>query len=222
MHSFLGSTMAILFKTTKQLENEIDEFLDAISEGTLVFKQGVKCYLTGNAERFAEQLIAIEKLEARADFLRRKVESHLYTHSLIPEHRGDVLGLLESLDEVIDMAKETLTQFDVESPEILEELNDLYYELAEKAVESCESMVCASRAFFKDVKAVKDHLHKVYFYEKEADKLADKLKRKIFSKDLRLSHKIHLRYFALHIDQIADRAEDVADRLSIYTIKRSI
>ncbi len=29
-------------------------------------------------------------------------------------------------------------------------------------------------------------------------------------------------YFALHFDQLADSAEDVADRLSIYTIKRSL
>ncbi len=214
--------MAILFKATKQLENEIDEFLDAISEGTLVFKQGVKCYLAGKKEEFADHLITIDKLESKADGLRRKVENKLYTHSLIPEHRGDVLGLLETLDNVVDMTKEILIQLDVENPEIIADLNDMYFELAEKAVEASEAMVKASRAFFKDVKAVKDHLHKVYFYEKEADKLADKLKRNIFSRDIDLSHKIHLRYFALHFDQLADSAEDVADRLSIYTIKRSL
>ena len=214
--------MAILFKATKQLEYEIDEFLDAISEGTIVFKQGVKYYLADKKDPFLDQLTIIDKLESKADNLRRKIENELYTHSLIPEHRGDVLGLLETLDEVIDMAKETLSQFDVESPQILPELNEMYYELAEKAVDSCESMIKAARAFFKDIKAVKDHLHKVYFYEKEADKLADKLKRYIFSLDIHLSHKTHLRYFASHIDRIADRAEDVAQRLGIYTIKRSL
>jgi len=164
----------------------------------------------------------VDKLESKADNLRRKIENELYTHSLIPEHRGDVLGLLETLDEVIDMTKETLLQFDVESPDIPAELNDSFYELAEKAVEAVESMVKAARAFFKDVKSVNDHLHKIYFYEKEADKLADKLKRNIFSLDIDLSHKIHLRYFTSHIDRIADRAEDVAQRLGIYTIKRSL
>jgi len=214
--------MAILFKATKQLEYEIDEFLDAISEGTLVFKQGVKNYLNCKKDQFTDQLTSIDKLESKADNLRRKIENELYTHSLIPEHRGDVLGLLETLDEVIDMTKETLLQFDVESPDIPAELNDSFYELAEKAVESVESMVKAARAFFKDVKSVNDHLHKIYFYEKEADKLADKLKRNIFSLDIDLSHKIHLRYFTSHIDRIADRAEDVAQRLGIYTIKRSL
>ncbi len=214
--------MAILFKATKRLEHEIDEYLDAISEGTIVFKQGVKYYLDGKKDPFSDQLASIDKLESKADNLRRKIENELYTHSLIPEHRGDVLGLLETLDDVIDMAKETLNQFDVESPQILKELNEMYYELAEKATESCESMVRAARAFFKDVKSVNNYLHKIYFYEKEADILADKLKRSIFSLDIDLSHKIHLRYFASHIDRIADRAEHVAERLSIYTIKRSL
>ncbi len=214
--------MAILFKASKQLEYEIDEFLDAISEGVIVFKQGVKYYLADKKEPFLEQIKTIDELEFKADNLRHKIENELYTHSLIPEHRGDVLGLLETLDDVIDKAKETLSQFDVETPDIPTSLSEMYYELAETIVESCESMTKASRAFFKDVKAVKDHLHKVYFYEKEADKLADKLKRKIFGLDIHLSHKMHLRYFATHIDGIADRAEDVAQRLGIYTIKRSL
>ena len=34
--------------------------------------------------------------------------------------------------------------------------------------------------------------------------------------------KIHLRYFCLHVETLSDRAEGVADRLAIYTIKRTI
>ena len=69
---------------------------------------------------------------------------------------------------------------------------------------------------------MRSHIHKVYFFEKEADRLADALKRKIFAKDLELARKIHLRYFCLHVETLSDRAEEVADRLAIYTIKRMI
>jgi uncharacterized protein Yka (UPF0111/DUF47 family) len=114
-------------------------------------------------------------------------------------------------------------QFSVERPSIPEDLNESFFNLSEKGSLAAEAMVKASRAFFTDVNAVKDHLHKVYFYEKEADKISDRLKRTVFQReDLELAQKIHLRYFALHIDTIADRSENVADRLSIYTIKRSL
>jgi hypothetical protein len=43
----------------------------------------------------------------------------------------------------------------------------------------------------------------------------------IFAGDLELARKAQLRNFVEHIDNIADAAEDVADRLAIYAIKRS-
>ena len=93
--------------------------------------------------------------------------------------------------------------------------------LCDQVVHAAESIVLASRAFFRNIEAVGDHMHKVMFYEKEADKVSTKLKRAIFSTDLPLYRKAHLRNFVEHIDNVADRAEDVADRLAIYTIKRS-
>ena len=214
--------MAILFRPTKQLESQIDDYLDSVSQGGIVFKQGVKEYLEKNTENFIERITAINELEHKADDLRRAIENRLYTQTLIPEHRGDVLGLLESTDTVIDTMKETLDQFDIENPSIPEELFKDFIDLSDASVSSTEFLVNAARAFFKDLKSVNNHLHKIYFYEKEADRIGDQIKRKAFKMDIDLSLKFHLRYFALHIQQVSDKAESVADRLAIYTIKRTI
>ncbi|NIV94670.1 DUF47 family protein [candidate division KSB1 bacterium] len=214
--------MALLFKSTKMLESQIDEFLDAVSQGSLVFKEAIKRYMEDEQDKFAENIRTVKTLENKADDLRRQVESHLYTHSLIPEQRGDVLALLESMDDVIDTTKDTLIGFSIETPTIHSELIKKFLDLTEKATQGAECTVRACRAFFRDVNAVKDHLHKVYFYEKEADKIAEDLKRHIFKLSIELSQKIHLTHFVQHVDLLADRAEDVADRLTIYTIKRSV
>ena len=214
--------MAILFRATKQLEAQIDDFLNTVNEGALVFKHGVKNYLEKNQDEFKDRIRNISKLEAKADELRRVIETQLYEQTLIPEHRGDVLGILESTDTVIDTMKETLYQFDVETPDIPDELDRYYLELTDMSTMSSENLVVAIRAFFRDVKTVKDYLHKVIFYEKEADRIGDNLKREVFKMDIDLAHKIHLRYFTLHIQNVSDRSEEVADRLAIYTIKRSM
>ena len=53
--------------------------------------------------------------------------------------------------------------------------------------------------------------------------LADIIRRKILRRyGLRLSEKFHLRYFTLHIENISDTAEKVADLLSIMAIKRIV
>ncbi len=213
--------MKALF-SSKRLENQIDQFLDAVSQGLLVFLNGVKSYFDEDKEDFEHYLNEINKLEAEADKLRRSIENDLYTFSLIPENRGDVLALLEHLDNVIDSSKETLYQFDVEVPDIPLDFAGKFIKLAELSCNAGEEIVLAVRAFFKDIKSVRDHVHKVYFYEKEADRLGNHLKKDIFRTDMKLSRKIHLRYFATHVEKISDDAEDVADRLSIYTIKRMI
>lgn len=213
----------MIFKKTKGLELQMDAFLDKISESGIVFRRGVKNYMKNNEEEFSRHLEHIRILEHEADELRKTIETALYTQTLVPESRGDILALMETSDDVIDRAKDTLSEMGIERPEIPEQFKDGYVELARSTVRAMEEMVKAMRAFMRAPLNVRDYLHKVYHWEKESDRLAEELKRAIFaSKDLELSQKIHLRYFALHIDTIADKAEDVADRLAIYTIKRSI
>jgi predicted phosphate transport protein (TIGR00153 family) len=213
--------VSILLKKTKKLEIQIDEFLDKILTGALVLRQGVKYYLNNQIELFHERLVEINALENEADSLRRTIETKLYMHTLIPEYRGDVLGLLESSDKVMNTMKETLFQFDVENPIILPEFLPLFLELIEATISAVESMVSAVRSYFMNMQLVRDHINKTIFFEKESDKIADKVKRMIFADpDLDLSQKVHIRYFAHHIETIADAAEDVTDRLAIAVIKR--
>ncbi len=219
----LAAKSMALFRRTRALESEIDEYLDKLSRAGLVFQHAVKLYMAGGAtDEFDEKLRHVNELESDADDQRRAIETQLYAHTLIPDSRGDVLGLLENLDTVLNLFEGALWGFSIETPDVPSEFHADYEALTEMAVQSVESVVLASRAFFRNIEAVSDHMHKVMFYEKEADKVGTKLKRAIFASDLPLSRKAHLRSFVEHIDNIADMAEDVADRLAIYTIKRTV
>ncbi len=212
-----------LFRSTKALERDIDEFLDNLSQSGLVFKQAVHVFLTeGPTEEFEEKLRRVNDLESRADRLRRSIETEVYGQTLIPESRGDVLGLLENLDSILNDLEGALWNFSIETPDIPSEFRKDFETLTDTAVLGVESLVLASRAFFHNITAVGDHIHKVMFYEKEADRIGTKLKRSIFSSELPLSHKMHLRQFVESVDNVADGAEDVADRLTIYAIKRTV
>ena len=212
-----------MFGRTKTLESEIDAFLDKLSESGLLFQDAVRIYLNeGATPEFEEKLSHVNRMESEADKLRRTIEVQLYEQTLIPESRGDVLGLLENLDSVLNLFEGALWGFSIETPGITDEFHGDFANLNEQVVLAVEAIVLSSRAFFRNIEAVNDHMHKVMFYEKEADKVSTKLKRAIFASDLDLAHKAHLCSFVEHLDNIADRAEDVADRLAIYTIKRMV
>lgn len=212
--------MSMFIKKTIKLEQQIDEYLDYVVKGGLIFKLGVKCYLENQEREFEEHLNELRSIEEKADDLRRNIEIKLYTRTLIPESRGDVLGLLESCDRVLNTITNTLLQFSVEIPQIIPTLKQNFLDLAEISTLCSENTVSGVRSYFKNIDAVRDYVTKVQFYKKETNKIAEKLKRTVFRTDLPQSHKIHIRYFAYHIELIAEESEDVCDRLSIAAIKR--
>jgi len=213
--------MSILFKTAGKVVHRVDEFLNAIEEGVMLFKEAINNYLTDDKVRFLENLKRLEKVEGKADTIQRKIENDFFIHSLLPQHAADVVMLLEKLDDIIDTAKEDIRQFEVEVPQIPAILVSDYVRLAEISVSAAEAAISAARVFFTEPSLIKDYVHKIYFFEREADKFANDIKRKLFQEmdDLELAQKIHLRYFALHIEEISDCAEDVADILSLLSIK---
>ena len=111
-------------KNTNKTIQDIDTFFDTIDETILVFKSGVKNYLYNNTEQLNDNLQSMAKLEKTSNELRRSIESKLYTHSLMAEVRGDVLRLLERLENVVDILARNLFQFEVEIPFIPVELNN--------------------------------------------------------------------------------------------------
>ena len=212
-----------LFSRSQALEAEIEEFLQKLSESALTFQIAISAYLRDGATADFENMVRqLDDFESRDDALRRSIEAQLYRQTLIPESRGDVLGLLETLDQVHGLMEGGLYALSIEKPLIPEQFVPQFQDLTEACVHSVDHLVLASRAFFTNIDGVADHLHKVMYYEKEADKAGTILKRAIFDSDLDLARKMHLKSFAEFIDDVADGTEDVADRLSIYAIKRAI
>jgi len=214
--------MPLLLKTTRFVESQIDSFLDIVSDSATTFQLAMEDYLHGRIEEFEARLSQIREFEHRADDLRVSIERFLYERTLIPENRGDVLAILENTDEVIDNIKDSLLQFSIEMPEIPSSLNELWIQTSKASVAAVEQLVFAVRSFFRDLAAVNNYIHKVYFFEREADQIGERLRRKIFGMDIELSRKSQLRFFAIHIEKISDAAQNVCDRLSIYTIKRQL
>jgi predicted phosphate transport protein (TIGR00153 family) len=208
------------FGKTKLLESQVDQFLDLITKGTLCMREALRSYLGGDDEDFQSRLETVRDYERKADELRRSTEAMLYTYSLIPESRADVLRLMENLDDIIDCAKHILQEFDVQQPDVEIGYFDLYVQVADKSVKAVEQVVEAARAFFRSESRLRDCINKVDFYESEADRAGLRLKKQIYQSDLELARKHHLRYFADALESLSDIAQEVSEQLAIASIKR--
>jgi predicted phosphate transport protein (TIGR00153 family) len=209
---------------SKELENTINKYIDVVEQAALVFQEGIRSYISWKQDRFEDYYKTISELENKADEYRHDCKFKLYAYMLIPESRGDVLGVVETIDDVVDICKKVMEQMSIEQPDIPEDLRPSYLELAELSTKTILELIKATRAFFTEMKLVENYINKVHFYEHEADKLEEKLKRKIFNhKEIAyLSVKMHLRYFVEKLVSPSDLAESVAERLSVYVIKRRL
>ncbi len=215
--------MFSIFRKTRQLEQNIDAFLDLILKSALAFRVALKAYLSGDRTTFEEKVQEIDSLEAQADGLRREVENTIYAEMILPESRGDVLALLENSDDVLNQIADTIVEFRTENPAFPLDLHGHLLELVDASMEAVEQMVLAVQAYFRDLLAVRNLITKIIFYEKETDRLGERIKRSLFQRDdLTLAEKMHLRTFVQYLQQIADQAEDLGDRISIYVIKRMV
>ena len=206
----------------KQLLIEIENYLDMVDNSALIFHQAIKKYLNNKMDSFSRHYVEVTKLESKADELRNQIKYKLYAFMLIPSARGDIWGLLENLDNVVDMIEKVVEQFSIEKPDIPDEFKEAFLLIAETSSQAVSELVKASRAFFKETSKVNGYLNKVNFYENHVIKISADTAEKIFQTDTVsiYSRKMHLRDILEKMYQITVLAQRVGERLSVYAIKR--
>lgn len=216
--------MKIFQDRNKELELEIDLYLNALQKGANSFLEGVKSYLRGEEDQFIERIKQITEQEKEADEHLVNIKYVLFRYNLIPDLSADILELMDSMDDITDISKEVLLDFQVIRPNIDQSLVDDYGHIAKKSKRACETLIKAVRIYLTEFKTIEDYVTKVNLFESEADTLLHGLKMKIFSDDLKvdLSEKIMLQTFAIEVAKLSDLAEKVASKLSVFRFKRSI
>jgi len=208
---------------TPKLEKKIIRYLQDLDLVNLAFFDGIHCYLKNSQEQFLNKKIDVQQRESQLDLLRRDIEWELYSKMLIPESRADILELLENLDEIADSQERIIMQFHSERPNFDKTIIPGIIELLAPCQEAIKQVIQAALGFFSNHRDNRQVIKRVGYYEHEADLLEEKVKIELFQlKEPGLSTKMHNRDFIDHLAYLADLAEDIADRISIYSVKREI
>ena len=211
------------FRTTRIVQSQIQEFLDAVSMGVLAYQEGMIAYLKeGWQEKAEEKLKQISEYEKRGDGLRSRIGMTLYTEMLLPDTAADILGLLSDLDHLLDHMRGHFTLLAIEKPEFPADSSEMMIDYVCHTCSAMEYTVTASRIYFRDPKGVHDLIHKIHYHEEETEKAGIRILKNIFGANDNLERKCHLRDHLLKIREMADQADDTGDALAIYSVKRSV
>ncbi len=207
----------------KQTIDQLDVFFETLNECTSIYKKGIRNYLEGNSVEFSQDIENITHLRGSSTETRRTIESNLFTHSLLADRRVEILQLLEHLDRIVTLLYKNLLQYEIEVPFIPSELSFDFLKLVELSSLSVNMIVDASKDYFRTPQLVNEKIYRIYYFEKEVGQLAQNIKRKVFHEmeNLKLSQKIHLRYFTLHVEEIAEESMKTADLLSLMLVRQN-
>jgi len=216
--------MQVFTNKSKELMDNIEEYLGYVTTASLHFEKAIKDYLAGRLDKFDERRKEVAHIERTADEELKKVKYKLYAFMLIPDARGDVFKLMDDLDDVIDYTKRVLLELSMEKPSFPIFIKEDIVLMSEDSVRAVDSLMLAVRALFSQTKMVEDYVNKVVFYEKEVDRIEEQIIRRIFSTSEvdELARKVQIRRFCERIASLSDISEDISKNLLIYTVKRMV
>ena len=207
----------------KQVQARIGRYCEEVARCMGTFQKALMDYCQDSSrEQLQAHYIEIHKFESHADDIRREVEVMLYTKGLFPESRGDILVLLEMMDRVPNQAEYSVRMILNQHISIPEEYVTEILQLVDVGCRSAEAMLESARCLFTDYTNATVAIGKIDELESDGDRIESDLIEKIFTSDMGSFEKILLRDFVKYVSQIADRAENVGDRVRIIVAKRSI
>lgn len=212
-----------LFKKINLVIEKIDQFFKVLDDSSHRFQQAINIYLENNVNiEFFELLQIISQNEKTADQLLKDIEQSLYKYALIPEIRFDTMRLIQRSDDIQDMLKELVVKFELERPNIPDDLKLEFKKLSETSIIASQHACWAAANFFRTPSEAKKHIEHALEYEHKADAQAEHCKRLIFQQlhSISLAEKIQIRYFIEKIEAVSDLAQSVAYTVNLIILKR--
>lgn len=216
------SRLTSLLSKSESTETKVYLFFEQVTLSHHKSIQMWKNYLAYGAKsvEFEKTLAELQSIEHQADLLKREIEHTLYKKTLIPDLRSDVASLIDLTDRLINKQETIGLHLKIEQPLIPKEIGDELLSLLNTVSDTIDHTLLCAKSFFTDLQRVQEYHTKVIAFESQADQLCTRTKVMLFDTDLPLVNKIQLRYFCDRIDQVANLAEDISDRIAIFTLKR--
>lgn len=214
--------MGLFWKQEREVREKLDAYFAAADEAIDEFEKGMACYAEeGPGEAFVAIDKRIHAAESRADDLRIDIEKSLYRNMLLPESRGDLLGLLEAFDRMPNIAELVSSMIRTMHVELPERWRGSFAEMVKLNIESYRVVRSGVAALFTDPDTVEGVVKPVDELESASDTLEMRLVSEFFAEPDK-AEALMLRELINRLGDISDAAERVSHRLEIVSFKRRI
>lgn len=211
------------FRKNRELQVRLNEYLALAMRTVEYFAEACDHVLEhGIDEHFEILSQRCHQEESNADDIRRQIELDLFTQSLLPESREDLLAILEQLDHLPGQADAVLIMFTTQRTELRPCLHADLKELVQLAVETARYTIEATHDCFGSMAKIRDYSRIIDNNESLGDRLEQEMITRLFREPISAGEKLLQKEFIIAIGHLCDLCERTKDQLVIWSVKRQL
>lgn len=212
-----------LFKRQRQVESLIYSYLESLQIVKDHFSKAINvCLENSSCEDFDFLTDQTHKFESKADDIREDIKNLMYGKALIPESRGDIMGLVEQIDRIPGIFQRLLYTISTQKLLIPKFLIPDVKELIRISLVSCDLMLEQVEVLFKRKGGVRVLVATIDHNESHCDHIERSIIAKIFDSDLDPFLKLQLKDLVIGMGEISDQVDAVSKRINIISMKRIV
>ena len=215
--------LRFFFKRQLKIESLIHSYLSNLKMSQQSFGEALNtCLEDGACDHFDFLTEQTHKFESKADDIREEINALMYGKALIPESRGDIMGLLEAIDQIPRLFEVILYMIKTQRLVIPDFVILDVKELIEVSLKSCDLMIKQIEALFKKTAGIEALVSTIDHNESHCDHIERRIITRIFDSDLDPFEKLQLKEMIVHMGDISDQADRVSKQVNIMSMKRRV
>ncbi len=215
--------MKFLFRKQRQVQILIERYLETLRLVQQTFFQAINSCLDGDArDDFMVLADETHHFESKADDVREEIKTLMYSKVLLPESRGDIMGLLESIDQVPRFFEIILNIIRTQKLAIPDLITPDVRELVSVSMEACDLMIKQVEDLFQRGRRITELLDVIDEKESQCDAIERRIITAIFDSGIDPFLKMQLKELVVFLGEISDQADRVSKRINIISLKRRV
>lgn len=212
-----------LFKKENRVETLIFEYMDMLKLIRKSFLDAINtCLEDRQCENFDFLIRQTHKYESRADDIRDEINNLMYSKALIPDSRGDIMQLIESIDMIPHLFERVLFIMQTERVSIPDFISLDVKDLIRISLECCDLLSKQLALHLKQKPGIRALLGTIDTNESHCDHIERRIISKIFDSDLDPFIKLQLKELIVTMGEISDQADRVSKQINIINMKRRV
>jgi predicted phosphate transport protein (TIGR00153 family) len=215
--------MRFLFRKQRQVKELVDRYLDHLRKIQETFTRAMEtCLDTDCQDDFIALVDETHRIESRADDVREEIKTLMYSKVLLPESRGDIMGLLESVDQVPRFFELILNIIQTQKLTIPDLIAADIRDLVKVSMETCDLMTAQVEDLFQRGRRIPELLNVIDEKESQCDIIERRIITTLFESDIDPFSKLQLKELVVFLGDISDQADRVSKRINIISLKRRV